>query len=154
MTLEPLLWLHCSTSGRCLSEYIIGTQWLWPCDRSRSGRAAPKTRNRKQVMEQIERREATRHPKSETRDPGPETRDPKSENQKPNPETWKLKLDARSPKSDARTRNTKSDARNTKPATSNPPSSDDVQETSVRYRSVEPEQWLQRHPVAGSFWPC
>jgi len=26
MTLEPLLWLHCSISGRCLLEYIIGTQ--------------------------------------------------------------------------------------------------------------------------------
>jgi len=24
--LEPLLWLHCSISGRCLLEYIIGTQ--------------------------------------------------------------------------------------------------------------------------------
>jgi len=31
MTLEPRLWLHCSISGRCLLEYIIGTQsqWLW-----------------------------------------------------------------------------------------------------------------------------
>jgi len=28
MTLEPLLWLHCSISGRCLLEYIIGTQYL------------------------------------------------------------------------------------------------------------------------------
>ena len=28
MTLEPLLSLHCSTSGRCLLEYIIGTQWF------------------------------------------------------------------------------------------------------------------------------
>jgi len=26
MTLEPLLWLHCSISGRCLLEYIIGTK--------------------------------------------------------------------------------------------------------------------------------
>ena len=26
MTLEPLLWLHCSISGRCVLEYIIGTQ--------------------------------------------------------------------------------------------------------------------------------
>ena len=26
MTLEPLLWIHCSRSGRCLLEYIIGTQ--------------------------------------------------------------------------------------------------------------------------------
>jgi len=26
MTLEPLFWLHCSVSGRCLLEYIIGTQ--------------------------------------------------------------------------------------------------------------------------------
>ena len=25
MTLEPLLWLHCSISGRCPLEYIIGT---------------------------------------------------------------------------------------------------------------------------------
>ena len=33
-------------------------------------------------------------------------------------------------------------------------SSDDVfQETSTRYRAVEPEQWLQRHPEAGSSWP-
>ena len=33
-------------------------------------------------------------------------------------------------------------------------SSDDVfQETSARYRAVEPEQWLQRHPEAGSSWP-
>ena len=33
-------------------------------------------------------------------------------------------------------------------------SSDDVfQETSSRYRAVEPEQWLQRHPEAGSSWP-
>ena len=30
-------------------------------------------------------------------------------------------------------------------------SSDDAfQETSARYRAVEPEQWLQRHPAAGS----
>ena len=27
------------------------------------------------------------------------------------------------------------------------------QQTSARYRAVEPEQWLQRHPEAGSFWP-
>jgi len=27
------------------------------------------------------------------------------------------------------------------------------QETSARYRAVEPEQWLQRHPEAGSSWP-
>jgi len=26
MTLEPLLWLHCSISGRCLLECMIGTQ--------------------------------------------------------------------------------------------------------------------------------
>ena len=26
MTLEPLLWLHCSIPGRCLLEYITGTQ--------------------------------------------------------------------------------------------------------------------------------
>jgi len=33
-------------------------------------------------------------------------------------------------------------------------SSDDVfQETSARYRAVVPEQWLQRHPEAGSSWP-
>ena len=33
-------------------------------------------------------------------------------------------------------------------------SSDDVfQETSARYRAVEPEQWLQRHPEAGSSSP-
>jgi len=33
-------------------------------------------------------------------------------------------------------------------------SSDDVfQETGARYRAVEPEQWLQRHPEAGSSWP-
>ena len=33
-------------------------------------------------------------------------------------------------------------------------SSDDTfQETSARYRAVEPEQWLQRHPEAGSSWP-
>jgi len=33
-------------------------------------------------------------------------------------------------------------------------SSDHVfQETSARYRAVEPEQWLQRHPEAGSSWP-
>jgi len=33
-------------------------------------------------------------------------------------------------------------------------SSDDVfHETSARYRAVEPEQWLQRHPEAGSSWP-
>ena len=33
-------------------------------------------------------------------------------------------------------------------------SSDDIfQETSARYRAVEPEQWLQRHPEAGSSWP-
>ena len=33
-------------------------------------------------------------------------------------------------------------------------SSDDVfQETSTQYRAVEPEQWLQRHPEAGSSWP-
>ena len=32
--------------------------------------------------------------------------------------------------------------------------SDDVsQETSARYTAVEPEQWLQRHPEAGSSWP-
>jgi len=27
--LEPLLWLHCSISGRCLLDYMIGTEWLW-----------------------------------------------------------------------------------------------------------------------------
>ena len=27
------------------------------------------------------------------------------------------------------------------------------QERSARYRAVEPEQWLQRHPEAGSSWP-
>ena len=27
-----------------------------------------------------------------------------------------------------------------------------LQETSGRYRAVEPEQWLQRHPEAGSLW--
>jgi len=33
-------------------------------------------------------------------------------------------------------------------------SPDDVfQETSARYRALEPEQWLQRHPEAGSSWP-
>ena len=33
-------------------------------------------------------------------------------------------------------------------------SSDDVfQETSARCRAVAPEQWLQRHPEAGSSWP-
>ena len=33
-------------------------------------------------------------------------------------------------------------------------SSDDLfQETSARYRAVEPEQWLQRHSEAGSSWP-
>jgi len=33
-------------------------------------------------------------------------------------------------------------------------SSDNVfQETSARHRAVEPEQWLQRHPEAGSSWP-
>ena len=33
-------------------------------------------------------------------------------------------------------------------------SSDDVfQELSARYRAVEPEQWLQRHPEASSSWP-
>jgi hypothetical protein len=33
-------------------------------------------------------------------------------------------------------------------------SSEDVfQETSARYRAVEPEQWLRRHPEAGSSWP-
>jgi len=33
-------------------------------------------------------------------------------------------------------------------------SSDDVfQEISARYRAVGPEQWLQRHPEAGSSWP-
>ena len=33
-------------------------------------------------------------------------------------------------------------------------SSDDVfQETSARYRVVEPEQWLQRHHEVGSSWP-
>jgi len=26
MTLESLLWFHCSISGRCLLEYSIGTQ--------------------------------------------------------------------------------------------------------------------------------
>jgi len=26
MTLEPLLWLHCSIPGRCLLAYIIGNQ--------------------------------------------------------------------------------------------------------------------------------
>ena len=45
-----------------------------------------------------------------------------------------------------------------KPACSTPAlsglSSDEVfQETSARYRAVEPEQWLQRHPEAGSSWP-
>jgi len=32
-------------------------------------------------------------------------------------------------------------------------SGDVFQETSARYRAVEPEQWLQRHPEAGSSWP-
>ena len=33
-------------------------------------------------------------------------------------------------------------------------SSDDVfQQISARYRAVKPEQWLQRHPEAGSPWP-
>ena len=32
-------------------------------------------------------------------------------------------------------------------------SDDAFQETSARYRTVEPEQWLQRHPEAGSSWP-
>ena len=33
-------------------------------------------------------------------------------------------------------------------------SSDDLfQETSARYRAVEPEQWLQRNPEEGSSWP-
>jgi hypothetical protein len=32
-------------------------------------------------------------------------------------------------------------------------SNDVFQETSARYRAVEPEQWLQRHPEAGSSWP-
>jgi len=33
-------------------------------------------------------------------------------------------------------------------------SPDDLfQETSARYRALEPEQWLQRHPEAGSSWP-
>ena len=33
-------------------------------------------------------------------------------------------------------------------------SSNDVfQETPARYGAVEPEQWLQRHPEAGSSWP-
>ena len=27
MTLEPLLWFHCSISGRCLLEYIIESQY-------------------------------------------------------------------------------------------------------------------------------
>ena len=27
------------------------------------------------------------------------------------------------------------------------------QNTSAQHRAVEPEQWLQRHPEAGSFWP-
>jgi hypothetical protein len=35
---------HCAgstaLSGRCLLEYIIEAPWLWPCDRSRCGRAA------------------------------------------------------------------------------------------------------------------
>ena len=31
MTLEPLLWLHCSISGRFLLEYIIGTQFRSDC---------------------------------------------------------------------------------------------------------------------------
>jgi len=35
-----------------------------------------------------------------------------------------------------------------------PLSSDDVfQETPARYRAVAPEQWLQRHPEAGSSGP-
>ena len=38
MTFEPLLWLHCPISGRCLLEYIIGTQSVRHCrDASRSG---------------------------------------------------------------------------------------------------------------------
>jgi hypothetical protein len=32
-------------------------------------------------------------------------------------------------------------------------SDDEFQDTSARYRAVEPEQWLQRHPEAGSSWP-
>ena len=33
-------------------------------------------------------------------------------------------------------------------------SSDDaIQKTSARYRAVEPEKWLQRHPAVGSSWP-
>ena len=33
-------------------------------------------------------------------------------------------------------------------------SSDDAfQEKSAQYKAVEPEQWLQRHPEAGSSWP-
>ena len=40
------------------------------------------------------------------------------------------------------------------PRSSSPLSSNDTsQETSARYRAVEPEQWLQRHPEAGSSWP-
>ena len=30
---------------------------------------------------------------------------------------------------------------------------DVLQETSARYKAVEPEQRLQRHPEAGSSWP-
>ena len=30
---------------------------------------------------------------------------------------------------------------------------DVFQETSARYRAVGQEQWLQRHPEAGSSWP-
>ena len=32
-------------------------------------------------------------------------------------------------------------------------SDDSFEETSARYRAVEPERWLQRHPEAGSSWP-
>ena len=32
-------------------------------------------------------------------------------------------------------------------------SGDVFQETSARYRAVEPAQWLNRHPEAGSSWP-
>ena len=34
MTLEPLLWLHCSVSGRYILEYIIGTQSFHGNDRT------------------------------------------------------------------------------------------------------------------------
>ena len=37
MTLEPLLWLHCSISGRCLLEYIIGNQAVGHVQQERDG---------------------------------------------------------------------------------------------------------------------